>query len=85
MKFTDTDRYMLSRACLKGCADEMEKSSHAMRAIVRLLQLDQDGEIEMNGFHREGLLTALDQMAESLARRSSFALSRLDKEFENDD
>ncbi|MCE8002716.1 hypothetical protein [Billgrantia ethanolica] len=85
MKFTDTDRYQLSRACLGGCADEMAKSSHAMSAIIRLLQLDLNGEIELNDFHREGLLNALDQMTAGLSRRASFAESQLDKEFENDD
>ena len=78
------DRYQLSRACLKGCADELHDSAHATRAIVSLLRADMNEEIEMNGFHRDGLLTALDLLADSLSRRSSFALGQLDEDFGGD-
>ncbi|OHV07482.1 hypothetical protein [Kushneria phosphatilytica] len=81
---TLTDCYQLSRACLKGCADELHDSAHATCAIVSLLQADLNEEIELNGFHRDGLLTALNLLADSLSSRSSFALGRLDKEFGDD-
>lgn len=83
MKYTDTDRYQLSRACLKGCADEMEKAGMAMSAILDILSLDLEGSIEgINDLHRDGLLIALRNMSSSLERRSSFVMQSLEANFE---
>ncbi len=79
---TQNDRYQLSRATLKGCAGEMENTACATRAIVDLLRCDLDEEVALSPHHRDGLLTALDLMADSLLRRSAFAQSNLHDDFE---
>ena len=78
---TTIDRYQLSRATLKGCAHEMESASYATRTIVDLLRLDHEEELALSPRHRDGLLTAMDLMSDSLLRRSAFAMSNLDDDF----
>lgn len=78
-------RYMLSRANLNGCADLMEETGHAARAITDLLRRDSGGQLDLNDFHRHGLLAALDVMMNQLSSRSEFAFGQLDKDFEGDD
>ncbi|WP_163650743.1 hypothetical protein [Modicisalibacter sp. 'Wilcox'] len=79
---TPNDRYQLSRATLSGCAGEMESTARATRAITDLLRLDHEEELALSPHHRDGLLTALDLMADSLLRRAAFAQSNLHNDFE---
>jgi len=81
---TTLDRYQLSRATLNGAAREMKNTAHATRAIVDLLRLDHEEELALSPHHRDGLLTSLDLMADSLLRRSAFAMSNLAEDFGGD-
>lgn len=75
------EQYQLNHAALKGAADHIEESTHATRAILDVLKCDLNGEIELNDFHRDGMLTALQQLSDSVTRRAYFALERFDEDF----
>ncbi|WP_110647545.1 hypothetical protein [Salinicola peritrichatus] len=78
-KASTTDILMGYRAAMSGAADEIDKAMLGQRAIIKLLQ---DTNIDLNGFHKEGLLAALDILADSVACRGWRLMECLDEHAE---
>lgn len=64
---TPTDKFMLNRAAFSGDARTMERAAIAVMAIADCLRSE-----DINEFQRDGLLVALDIIADDLSERASF-------------
>ncbi|MGM0703351.1 MAG: hypothetical protein ACQEUG_13240 [Pseudomonadota bacterium] len=72
---TLTDLYQVARAALSGDARTMARASSALAAITESLY-----DSEMTPFRRDGLLTAIDIIADELGERADFLNEALEED-----